>query len=70
MTRDSRNSAVAHAALVIVLLRADSWAGRLALYVLNRATPVPASWGSPDGPRDDLVSLFNALQAALARPDS
>ncbi|MCB8928148.1 MAG: hypothetical protein H6652_21290 [Ardenticatenaceae bacterium] len=38
------------------------------LFYLNRATAVPASWGSLAGPRNDLVAWFNTVQAALLIP--
>ncbi len=38
------------------------------LFYLNRATAVPASWGSAAGLRNDLVDWVNAVQAALLLP--
>lgn len=39
-----------------------------ALFLLNRATPVPASWAAAGGPRDGWGSFFNALISSVLLP--
>ncbi len=39
-----------------------------ALFVLNRTTPVPASWATAGGPRDGVAALLNALLQTLILP--
>ena len=47
-------------ALIVVL-----GAGAFYLFILNRETPVPASWATAGGPRNKLIDLLNVMIQAL-----
>ncbi len=62
----SRNrSTLARAALVLVVVLS---AVTLALFFVNRNTPVPASWGTDGGMRQDLTAVVNYLLLGLIMP--
>ena len=62
----SRNrSTLARAALVLVVALSVV---TLVLFIINRNTPVPASWGTPAGTRASLGALVNILLLSLVIP--
>jgi hypothetical protein len=53
---------------LILILTLLAGLGGLVLFVLNRETAVPVSWGTAGGPRDNPTDWYNFLQGALIVP--
>ena len=63
--RESSASGIGRLAWFFLALIVALGAGTLYLFILNRETPVPASWATAGGPRNSLADLLNVMGQGL-----
>jgi hypothetical protein len=63
--RESSASGIGRLAWFFLALIVALGAGTLYLFILNRETPVPASWATAGGPRNNLIDLLNVVGQGL-----